>query len=438
MGTAQAYYKETPQSISTGTNSGGFYEFLPPGYDPNGSKTYPLMVFLHGSGEKGNGTSDLSRVLANGPPKLISAGTFPTSFTVNGQSFSFIVICPQFINQGSISDVAKVIDYATRNYKVDVNRVYLTGLSMGGGEVWSYASDNLQNSGKLAAIVVIAGSNEMGAGNAKVLALTNLPVYATHNLNDPTVPSNYTVENINWINGSVPPPTPMAVGTIFPVSGHDAWTQTYNPSYINPAINLNAYQWMLSYQRQIVILPVNLTDYGATLSSDQRQVSLYWSTSAEQDNNYFILERSADGQQFKALDTVAGLGNTSTGHRYTDADLSPFFGDNFYRLTQVDKSGKTTVYPVLKVTVSSETQARVRLSPNPAGNSVYLELGYPETGNMQVRLSDIQGRVLKTWQLKKEGVVLNQSLDLSRIPSGAYFLHIQGKTIHEVQQLIRK
>src|SRR5882757_3847863 len=106
-GVQAQYYSEAPRQVSINANCGGFYEFLPPGYS-TGSGTYPIMIFLHGAGEVGNGGSDLSRVLANGPPKLITAGTFPTSFTVNGKAFTFIVICPQFVHQASITDVAAV------------------------------------------------------------------------------------------------------------------------------------------------------------------------------------------------------------------------------------------------------------------------------------------------------------------------------------------
>src|SRR5450755_811541 len=100
---AQYYSKRTitDPSSASGAYTGGYYEFLPPGYDPNGTKLYPIMIFNHGSGEQGDGsTVQLARVLANGPPKLINNGTFPTSFTVNGQTFTFIVIAPQFSTEG--------------------------------------------------------------------------------------------------------------------------------------------------------------------------------------------------------------------------------------------------------------------------------------------------------------------------------------------------
>src|SRR5690242_9078878 len=78
-------------------NFNGFWEYLPRNYTVDAPKRYPLLIFIHGSGEQGS-TQDmttLSLVLRNGPPKIIQAGTFPDSFNVNGTWFKFIVLCPQ-------------------------------------------------------------------------------------------------------------------------------------------------------------------------------------------------------------------------------------------------------------------------------------------------------------------------------------------------------
>ncbi|HWJ29556.1 MAG TPA: hypothetical protein VNS32_23660, partial [Flavisolibacter sp.] len=78
-------------------NSGGYYEYLPQGYSPTGTQTYPLIIMLHGQGELGDGSATkLPMVLRNGVPNLISAGKFPISFISNGLTFKFIVITPQF------------------------------------------------------------------------------------------------------------------------------------------------------------------------------------------------------------------------------------------------------------------------------------------------------------------------------------------------------
>ena len=77
-------------------NIKGYYESLPVNYSSQPTKKFPMIVFLHGNGERGDGSpAQITRVLTNGPPKLISQGKFPSSFTVGGESFSFIVISPQ-------------------------------------------------------------------------------------------------------------------------------------------------------------------------------------------------------------------------------------------------------------------------------------------------------------------------------------------------------
>src|SRR5689334_774788 len=66
-------------------SSHGYYEYLPEGYN-NNSEKYPLILFFHGAGEMGNGTpGQLENVLHLGLPRMMSLGTFPSSFTLNGR-----------------------------------------------------------------------------------------------------------------------------------------------------------------------------------------------------------------------------------------------------------------------------------------------------------------------------------------------------------------
>src|SRR5689334_18077988 len=98
---AAAQVQTARTSVSVSSKCKGYYEYLPQGYDPNGTTTYPLLVFFSGIGEFGNGTtstsSGLPKILKNGTPKQIAAGIFPKSFSVLGQTFRFIVISPQFL-----------------------------------------------------------------------------------------------------------------------------------------------------------------------------------------------------------------------------------------------------------------------------------------------------------------------------------------------------
>lgn len=121
-------------------NCHGYLEYLPPGYNPTGTQKYPLLLFFNGHGSQGSGSvADLENFFTGGgtPPELCRLGWWTPSYTVGGQTFSFIVITPQFIrpfccqpmpNAGEVDDI---INYMIQNYKVDESRIYMTGVSSG-------------------------------------------------------------------------------------------------------------------------------------------------------------------------------------------------------------------------------------------------------------------------------------------------------------------
>ncbi|HEX2606960.1 MAG TPA: T9SS type A sorting domain-containing protein [Flavisolibacter sp.] len=250
---------QTARYTSITSNTKAFYEYLPQGYSATSTSKYPMILFLHGMGELGDGSpTNLPKVLRNGPPKLINNGTFPTSFTVNGQTFKFIVISPQFVDWPTSADIDAVITYAINNYNVDPTRVYLTGLSMGGGAVWEYAG-NEQNANypkRLAGIAPICGAAYPSVYRGNIIANNNIPVWAFHNDGDPTAPVFYTNDFVKYINSTIPAPNPLARKTIFAATGHDAWTQAYNPGYREN--NMNVYEWMLQYKKGVVTTPSNV------------------------------------------------------------------------------------------------------------------------------------------------------------------------------------
>jgi hypothetical protein len=310
---------------------------------------------------------------------------------------------------------------------------------MGGGVTWAYASDP-NNAKMLAAIVPIAGGQLWGgqaAANAMVKA--NLPIFAAANLNDPTVPSITTIDNINLINSTVPAISPAALDTIFNASGHGGWSVTYDPAN-KMHDGLNIYQWMLQYTRNTLgnepVLPVKLTAYSATLTAEKSRVTIDWTTSFEQNNNYFIVQRSADGTSFYALDTIPAAANAQNGHAYSVVDAHPLSGANLYRLEQVDLDGKATYFDVLRAVVP-EAATGFHLSPNPASGIINLQLNNHTTGQLEVRILDNQGRHLQNWSFRKQGDSWNQSIGLGNIPAGNYFIQIVGTGFRTVQGFIK-
>ena len=235
---------QTAVTANVSSRIGGFYKALPARYDST-TKKYPLLVFLHGVGETGNGTTDLPRLLNNAVPKLLSQKAFPAKFTVNGVSYSFIVINPQFKEWPQPIDVNAMIDYAVANYRVDETRIYVSGLSMGGGNAWDYA---VAYPNRIAAVVLICGASWIAKDQMANLAKSNLPVWAFHNNDDGTVGVNTTITNVDNVN-SFNPVIP-AKKTIWPYGGHDAWTKATNPA-TKECEGKNMYEWMLQYNREL-------------------------------------------------------------------------------------------------------------------------------------------------------------------------------------------
>lgn len=230
------------------TNSGGYYEYVPPSYTSS-KDSFPLLVFIHGIGELGNGTSQLPAVLRNGVPKLIDNGTFPTSFKVKGKNFSFIVASPQFKNIPSPVDILSLITYLKGKFRIDSKRIYVTGLSMGGGATEDFASASDSYAQIPAAVVAVAGNmNPRWLTNApKILAKNDVPVWFLHNDGDPVVPVVYSEDWVSMMNAYSPTPNPKPKLTIFSAKNHDAWSTAYDPAYKENG--LNVYEWMLQYEK---------------------------------------------------------------------------------------------------------------------------------------------------------------------------------------------
>jgi dienelactone hydrolase len=238
-------YSQTPVVTSLGNNIGGLYESLPPGYDSLPGKKYPLLIFLHGGGERGDGSTQLPRLNAQSIPKMISQNRFPASFAVNGEEWSFVILCPQCKTDSwpTHADVNAVTEYGLHHYRVDAARVYVIGLSMGGGAAWDYARSY---STKLAAVVPICGASWPTTANIQKQAGTNLPIWAFHNKDDSVVRYNSTTGKYYTRLKNINAAYPIQL-TLWETGGHDAWTRATDPDYRENGKNI--YEWLLDHQK---------------------------------------------------------------------------------------------------------------------------------------------------------------------------------------------
>lgn len=221
---------------------GGYLEALPTTYATYTTKKFPLLIFLHGMNEKGNGTTQLSLVGRYGIPHMITTKVFPATVTVSGVGYQFIVISPQFKVWPQPAYINDVVNYAIAHYRVDASRIYITGNSMGGGGAWDYARTYPT---RVAAVVPMAGASNPNIQKATPIAGSHVPVWAFNNSGDPTVPVSWTNSWVTFINSLHP--SPAARKTIFTASSHDCWTKASNPAYRETYGNI--YEWMLRFKR---------------------------------------------------------------------------------------------------------------------------------------------------------------------------------------------
>ena len=192
---------------------------LPKAYD--GKKELPLIIFLHGSGERG---TDIKKVGVHGIPKIAK----------KTEGFKFIGVSPQCLRAEKArwltEDLDILLDYVLKTYKVDKKKIYLTGLSMGGYGTWAWAAKRPD--------VFAAAAPICGGGNpADASKYGKLPIWVFHGDKDRAVKiekSQVMVDAIKKAGGNIK-------FTVYPGVGHDSWTKTYD----NPEL----YQWFLSHSK---------------------------------------------------------------------------------------------------------------------------------------------------------------------------------------------
>ncbi len=232
-----AVTKQVTESI------GGYYIALPKHFSTT-RKTYPVLIFMHGLGQTGNGSTDLNYLLNDGIGKLLNDHTFPPSFTVKGKSSSFIVVSPQYSKEPSKKEMLDFNTYIMITYRGDIKHLYMSGLSLG-ARLTTLLAAEYPNA--FAAIVPLAGVpiNPGIEERCKAIAAANLPVWEFHNQDDPLANIDDAKSFIELITGFNPTVLPRM--TIFKVYGHDAWTTALNPDFKEDGMNI--YEWMLSYSR---------------------------------------------------------------------------------------------------------------------------------------------------------------------------------------------
>lgn len=207
------------------------YVYTPAGYNNGNFNNYPAMIFLHGQGERG---TNISSILTTGLPQQIN----------NGQVMDCIVICPQITTSESTwqtTRVKQLYDWLVANYRVDLDRVYVTGLSLGATGTWDF----VKAYPSLVAAQVPSSGTYLTSG---IASMVNVPIWFVHGDADTTQSVNNAASAITAFNGLAPKPAIPPMASFIKSGTHSSgvWTtELYNKS----TAKFNFEEWMLMHSK---------------------------------------------------------------------------------------------------------------------------------------------------------------------------------------------
>jgi hypothetical protein len=204
-----------------------YLSYVPPGYDEDTSVRWPMIVYLHGGSRRG---SDIKKLYADGIPDQI----------YRGREFPFVIVapqCPEHIRWSTENWFENLYEEVSNKYRIDTNRVYLTGVSLGGSGTWYLA---IQYPSRFAAIAPMCGFTSHTEFIGKNVArLANMPIWAFHGQDDLVVPVEETDRVIEKLLGR----NEDLKVTIEPGVGHGIYWSVY------PHTGL--YDWFLQYSTSL-------------------------------------------------------------------------------------------------------------------------------------------------------------------------------------------
>lgn len=263
----------TARPLGSTAARSGFFERLPPGY--GAGKRWPLLVFLHGVGENGDGQSQLPRVLAHGPLRAVRDAALENSTSAGAEASpparrdphtppspadAFVILSPQHrpapvapavgFDCPDAEEIHAFLTFAIAHYDVDPGRVYLTGLSCGAIGGWRYLGAHLGE--QVAAAVLVAGDGREAWRSRGCQLARAVAIWGLHGDADPVVPPAGTIEPMTHLMAcraasAAPGASPREQRlTVYPGVGHDSWTRTYA---LGAPLRDDIYAWLLRFSR---------------------------------------------------------------------------------------------------------------------------------------------------------------------------------------------
>ncbi|MES2589082.1 MAG: T9SS type A sorting domain-containing protein [Bacteroidota bacterium] len=175
-----------------------------------------------------------------------------------------------------------------------------------------------------------------------------------------------------------------------------------------------------------VLLPIELTNF--SFENIDTKVLIQWTTASERENDYFFIEHSKDGHYWEEVGIVKGAGNSSVELSYELIDKNPFFGKSYYRISQFDINGISTV---LSTQTNELVSTKYLLYPIPVNKSMFLEGN--NLANSIVTILNSVGEIIEVEQSIMGDKI---SFNFSEVKNGAYFVSIQNDNTKKTERII--
>ncbi|HRQ51188.1 MAG TPA: T9SS type A sorting domain-containing protein [Agriterribacter sp.] len=183
-------------------------------------------------------------------------------------------------------------------------------------------------------------------------------------------------------------------------------------------------------------LPLRFSSFEADIFN-KNAIQLKWTIAGETaDSIHFIVERSTDGIIFQPLYTTIVLPGPGAAHyRYTDHFV--LTDSAFYRVA-FSEQGEGVVSAVRKIQFPVKPKVEVMIMPNPVFNNAALIINDEKLGDISCILYDMTGKSIRTYQIRKTTVYMQQILDMYSVPKGEYILSIRGASINESKRILKQ
>jgi hypothetical protein len=191
--------------------------------------------------------------------------------------------------------------------------------------------------------------------------------------------------------------------------------------------------------KTLVPLPVELALFDAACSNQNTVLS--WVTASEQNNSYFSIERSCDENifQYQTIATIPGAGNSNTMREYSFTDSDATAGDCYYRLSQTDFDGTTTVFAPIMINCKENAAFNfIGVLPNPAYDKVNILFTSISPDPILLNITDMMGNRLASKEFKPVVGLNKIEFDMSEFNAGVYFMNLTNGTKSYMKKVVKK